>query len=451
METKEDKRIYTLSSEKPYKAVAKMSIPLIAGMFIMVLYNLVDTYFIGLTGDDYQLAAVNLAYPVMMVMIAVSNMIGTGASSFIARCLGAGDSKKAAHTLTTAFVLTVINSILVSGLGLAFISPLTSLLGAKDNTFGYTMEYVQIILTGSLFTMGSYTASALLRSEGSVRYSMTGMVVGTVMNIVLDPLFIFTLNMQIRGAAIATVLGNVAGLCVSLVYYLRKKTILTPSVKYIRPTAEIIKEIYWVGVPASLETLLTSAAYMVNNNLAVSYGELTVAAMGVSQKLLSLGSYVYQGFASGTQPIMGYNYGAKNTRRMRDVLKAGVISVTGTELVLMLMYGIFAPLLVGLFTDSSEVIATGTMVLRRMMFILPFVGTVSMCRMSFQAMGKPLFAFGITLVRQLVLYVPLLLLFNYVFGFKGMLFAQPVTEAVMMTVSLIMLVGVISRIRQPTE
>ena len=271
------------------------------------------------------------------------------------------------------------------------------------------------------------------------------MIVGTIVNIILDPIFIFTLNLQVQGAAIATIIGNGCGMAASLMFYIRGKTLLKPSLKYIKPTSEILKEIFWVGVPASLETLLTSAAYIVNNNLAVGYGELTVAAMGIAQKVLSLGSYIYQGFAAGTQPIMGYNYGAKNYTRMMKVLKSGVMVVSGTELVLMGLYGIFAPLLIGIFTESAEVISIGTMVLRTLMFILPFVGAISMCRMSFQAMGKPQYAFGITLIRQLILYVPLLLLLNYIFGLGGMLWAQPVTEMIMMVSSIFLLYGVIRK------
>lgn len=443
MKKDDDKRIYTLREEKPTKAVLKMGVPLIAGMCIMVLYNLVDTYFIGLTHDDYQLAAVNMAYPVMMVTIAISNMIGTGASSLIARCLGAGDRAMADHTLTVGFTLTVLNSILVAGIGLLFLPVIVKGLGAQDNTFLYTEQYVSVILIGSLFTMGNYTLGQLLRSEGSVKYSIVGMVVGTIVNIILDPLLIFTLNMQIKGAAIATIVGNAAGTGVSLVFYLKKKTLLRLGKQYLRPTKDILKEIYWVGIPASLETLLTSAAFVVNNNLAVGYGELTVAAMGISQKVMSLGSYIYQGFAAGTQPIMGYNYGAKNFSRMLQVLKAGVFVVTGTELALMAVYGFFAPMLMDIFTDSAEVISIGTTVLRTMMFILPFVGTISMCRMSFQAIGKPQYAFSITLVRQLFLYVPLLLILNYFLAFGGMLWAQPLTEIIMMSVSLILLYRVI--------
>lgn len=439
----EDRRIYILREEKPAKAVVKLGVPLIAGMFIMALYNLVDTYFIGLLRDDYQLAAVNLAYPVMMISIAISNMIGTGASSLIARSLGAGDREKADHTVTAGFVLTVVNSVIVAALGLILLGPIVKGLGAQANTFDYTRQYVQVILVGSLFTMGNYTFGQLLRSEGSVKQSVAGMIAGTVVNIILDPIFIFALGMEIRGAAIATILGNAAGMCVSLWFYLGGKTLLSPSLKYIRPTAEILKEIFWVGVPATLETLLTSAAYIVNNNLAVGYGELTVAAMGIAQKILSLGNYVYQGFAAGTQPIMGYNYGAKNYRRMIDVLKAGVLVCSGTELCIMAVYGIFAPQLIGIFTDSAEVISTGSRVLRTIMWILPFVGAVSMSRMSFQAMGKPQYAFAITLVRQLFLYVPLLLILNRVFGFGGMIWAQPVTELIMMAASLTLLYRVI--------
>ena len=442
---KEDRRIYTLSREEPVRAVVKMGVPLIAGMMIMALYNLVDTYFIGLMRDDYQLAAVNLAYPVMMVSVAISNMIGTGASSLIARSLGAGDEDKARHTLTAGFVLTVVNSFLAACIGMVFLPQIVRGLGARSNTFLYTQQYTGIILLGSLFTMGNYTLGQLLRSEGSVKLSVAGMVTGTAVNIVLDPLFIFAFGMEIRGAAVATILGNAAGMAVSLWMYGSGKTLLRPAVRFLKPTGEILREIFWVGVPATLETLLTTTAYIVNNNLAVAYGELTVAAMGIAQKILSPGNYIYQGFAAGTQPLMGYNYGAGNYGRMKEILRAGIMVVSGTELCVMAVCGIAAPQLVGIFTESPEVIATGSRVLRAIMCILPFVGAVSMSRTSFQAMGKPQYAFVITLVRQFGLYVPLLLILNRVFGFGGMIWAQPCTELVMMAVSVSLLLGMIRR------
>lgn len=435
----EDERIFILSKEKPEKAVIKLGLPLVAGMFIMVLYNLVDTFFIGLMRDDYQLAAVNLAYPVMMVSVAISNMVGNGAASYMARSIGAGDMQKARHTLTSGIELTILNSMIISAVGLFYLPKIVSLLGAKSNTWEYTRQYVCVLFIGTIFTMGNYTLGQLLRSEGSVKYSVMGMIGGTVANIILDPLFIFGLHMEIRGAAIATILGNGIGMGISLYFYIRKKTILQPSIACLRPTKEILKEIFWVGIPSTLETLLTSLAYVVNNNLAVSYGELTVAAMGIAQKILSVGNYVYQGLAAGCQPLMGYNYGAKNYRRMLDVLKAGVKVVSSIELCIMAVFALTAPWLMRVFTDSASVIQIGSRVLRTLVFILPFVGAVSMSRTTFQAMGKPQFAFVITLVRQFFLYIPLLLLLNHFFSFGGMLWAQPITEFIMMSVSLYML------------
>lgn len=442
----EDKRIYTLREENPIKAVLKLGLPLVAGMFIMVLYNMVDTYFIGMLRDDYQLAAVNLAYPVMMISIAVSNMIATGASSLIARSLGAGDEKKANHTLTVGFEFTLIGSVIVTAIGYNCIDKICAGLGAKENTFLFTKQYVAIILLGTIFTMGNYTLGQLLRSEGSVRYSIVGMIVGTFANIILDPIFIFGLHMEIRGAAIATILGNALGMLTSLIIYISGKSLLRPSFRMLRPTGEIMREIFWVGIPATLETLLTSIAYIINNNLAVAYGELTVAAMGVSQKIMTIGTYIYQGFATGTQPIMGYNYGAKNYKRMLSVLKSGILLLSSIELCVMVIFGIFAPQLIGIFSDSPEVIENGVRVLRANMCILPFVGAISMSRISFQSMGKAQYAFAITLVRQLFLYVPLLLILNRSLGFFGMIWAQPITEVIMMMVSVSMLVNMIQKL-----
>ena len=445
---KEDRRIYIMSKERPTKAVLSMGLPLIAGMMVMSVYNLVDTFFISLLHDDYQLAAVNLAYPVMMISIALSNMIGTGAASLIARSLGAGDKEKAEHTLTVGIGLMVLLSLMLSALGLFFLNPIVTLLGAKENTFTYTMQYVAVILGGSLFTMGSYTMGQLLRSEGSAKQSMAGMLSGTVANIVLDPVFIFGFHMGIRGAAIATILGNAIGTLLPCLYYVRKKTLLMPAIRYLKPTSEIVKEIFFVGVPAMLETGLTSMAYVVNNNLAVGYGELTVTAMGISQKIISFGSYIYQGFAAGNQPLMGYNYGAKNYRRMLDILKAGVLVVSSIELGMMVIFGVGAEFFIGIFSQTEEVVRIGSQVMRANMFILPFVGSVSMTRTTFQAMGKPLYSFGITVMRQLILYIPLLLILNHLFAFRGMIYAQPITECIMMIVSVGLLSGTLIRLNR---
>ena len=436
---KEDKRIYTMAEEKTAKAVIKMGVPVTMGMLFMVAYNLVDTYFVGLLNDDFQLAATNLAYPIMMVTIAIAGIVGNGGASYIARCIGAGNKEEAEHTLTIGFELIVISGIVIAILGMLFINPIITILGAKENTFDYTRDYCSVMLVGSVLTMGNYAVGQLLRSEGSTFYSMIGMIAGTIANIILDPLFIFSLKLQIRGAAIATVLGNGIGVIIFLSFYFRKKTILSPSVKYLGMDMSIIKEIMWVGIPHTLEQFFTTAAMIVNNNLASGYSELTVAAMGIANKIMSFGNYIYQGMAAGCQPLMGYNYGAKNYGRMRELIRSGVVVITAMELVVLGIYGIFAPAMIGVFSESPEVIQVGTTTLRAFMLMLPFVGSTSLVRNTFNAMGKPLYAFGITIIRQLVLYIPFLLLFNRVWGYNGLIHSQPVEESICMIFSLVLL------------
>lgn len=207
----------------------------------------------------------------------------------------------------------------------------------------------------------------------------------------------------------------------------------------------IIKEIMWVGIPHTLEQFFTTAAMIVNNNLASGYGELTVAAMGIANKIMSFGNYIYQGMATGCQPLMGYNYGAKNYDRMRRLIRSGVLVITAMELVILGIYGIFAPAMIGLFSDSPQVVQIGTKTLRSFMLMLPFVGSTSLVRNTFNAMGKPLYAFGITIVRQLVLYIPFLLLFNRFWGYTGLIHAQPAEECICMVFSLALLFARLSK------
>lgn len=443
-----DKRIYIMAKERPVMAVIKMGVPVTMGMLFMVVYNLVDTYFIGLMHDDYQLAATNLSYPVMMITVAIAGIVGNGGASYIARCIGADDFEKANHTLTLGFEMIAISSIFMTLLGCFCINPIVTILGAKDYTFLYTKQYVEVMFLGSFFTMGNYAFGQLLRSEGSTVYSMIGMIAGTVANMVLDPVFIFGFGMEIKGAAIATILGNVLGVVIFLSFYVRKKTLLKPSAKYLAFDKNIFKEIMWVGIPHTLEQIFTTTAMVVNNNLASSYGAVAVAAMGISNKIMSFGNYIYQGMAAGAQPLMGYNFGAKNYKRLKELIYSGVLVVTGVEILIMIFYGFSAPVLIGVFSSSENVVATGVKTLRAAMLMLPVVGTTSLVRNTFNAMGKPFFAFGITIVRQLVLYIPLLLLFNRLWGYTGLIHAQPAEEAVCMAFALWLLMTVTKRLER---
>lgn len=436
---KKDKRIRIMEEEVPWKAVLKMGLPIAMGMLFMVAYNLVDTYFIGMLGDSNQLAASSLSYPVLMIMIAVSGIVGNGGASYIARCMGAGKKEEADRTLVLGFEMILVMSLALVLAGLLALDPIVRFLGAREETFQFTKDYTGILLAGSFFTMGNYAFGQLLRSEGSVSYATISMIAGTLANIILDPIFIFKLGMEIRGAAIATVIGNILSTLICLWVYLSGKSLLDPSPRYIGFSFRIFKEIMVVGLPHTLEQFLSTASILVLNNLAAAYGGLYVAAMGISSKIMSFGNYLYQGLAAGCQPLMGYNYGAGNIGRMRKLIRSAIGITTVMELLVMTLFGLLAPLLAGAFSQDLALVSLAAMTLRASMLILPFVGTTAIVRNVYNAIGLPAFAFAITLVRQLLLYIPFLLVFNRVFGYRGLIHAQPAEELLCLFFSLFLL------------
>jgi len=455
---KVDKRIYNLEKEKPYKAVLKMGLPVTMGMLFMIAYNLVDTFFIGMLNDEYQLAAPNFAYPLLMVMIALSGIVGNGGASYLARCMGAGEMEIARRTLTIGFQLIILFSALVSVFGYIYIDEIVDLLGAEENTFAYTKDYSLVLIECAILVIGNYAVGQLLRSEGSIAYSTVGMIAGALLNVVLDPLFIFTFEMGVKGAAIATVIGNALSIAIYMFCYLSGKSLIKPELKYRRERVhndvkarKIVAEIMWVGIPHTIEQLFSTVAIVLNNNLAVAYSEATVAATGVANKLMTVGEYLYQGMTAGCQPLMGYNYGAKKYARLQEIMKAGIFEISIMELVVLGIFAIFAPELVGLFTDKENVIEIGAVALRAFMLYLPFVSAIAMTRNFFNSIGKPMYAFVITFARQICLYIPIMLIMNSKFGFNGLIHSKPMEECISFVAVLIILFGYINKLRNREE
>lgn len=268
------------------KAILKMSIPVVCGMMVQVLYNLVDTFFIGKLNDPNQLAAANITAPIFMLMMAIATIISTGAASYISRCLGKKDNKSANKTLSTGIAICAGLAVIVTALGLGFLKPFITLLGATEAVYPYASSYASIMFIGTLPVMLSYTGGQLIRSEGAAMPSIIGMMLGTVINVVFDPIFIFGLNMGIQGAAIATVLGNVGAIGYYIWYYLSGRSLVKFKLKDICAQRQIWGPTFAIGIPAALSQFLMSAALIVCNNLAKCYGENAVAGMGVAAKLM---------------------------------------------------------------------------------------------------------------------------------------------------------------------
>ena len=441
----EDKKIRLLRDEKVSKAILKLSIPMVMGMMIQVLYNLVDTYFIGMLNDANQLAAANISLPVFMMLMAIAGIVGSGSSSYISRCLGNKDYEEANKTISIATGILIIMSIIVMIAGI-FMSPnIAKGLGANEATFNYTYKYIFIMFIGAIPVMCSYALGQLLRSEGNIMQSVIGLTLGTVVNIVLDPVFIFGLKMEITGAAIATIIGQTSTLLYFMYAFLKGKTTLKINLKKFKYDKNIFKEIFTIGVPASLNQMLMGVATVIVNNIAVGYGTLTVAGMGVAMKIMTIGTFVFMGFSAGCQPLVGYNYGCNNIPRVKEIIKKGIIITSIIGLSLALIFGVFANSLIGLFTSEPEVINKGAIILRALIISLPFVGGQMISTTSAQSMGKVVVAFILSISRQGLLYMPLLIILNKVFGFSGFIYAQPITDMIMLTFSAILLFKVMPK------
>lgn len=440
-----DKRLKLLAETPVSEAIFKMSIPMVMGMMVQVFYNLVDTFFIGRLGDTNQLAAANMALPVFMMLMAIAGIIGTGASSYISRCLGTKDYEEAHRTTTIATGLLILFSLIVTVGGLLGINSIVNMLGATPATFEYTKQYVGVMFMGSIGVMCNYAFGQLLRAEGDAMKAMIGMMIGTVVNIVLDPIFIFGLDLGVLGAALATVIGNLLGLAYYVYSFAKGKTLLRVKPKYFSFNKKILIEIFKIGVPASLSQMLMSFATIIANVIAIGYGELTIAAMGVAMKIMTIGTFVFMGFAAGCQPLVGFNYGAKNSKRVKEIIKKGMIITSIVGVVLAVIFGMFAGGLISVFSPDEEVIAIGTTILRALSLSLPFIGGQMVTTTSVQAMGKGMAALILSIARQGILYVPLLIVLNRVAGFEGFIYAQPITDVIMIGFAIIVVYSVIRK------
>ncbi len=275
--------------------------------------------------------------------------------------------------------------------------------------------------------------------------SITGMMIGTVVNIVLDPIFIFGFNMGILGAGIATVLGNAAAMGYYIWFYLSGKSMLQFKPKFISTDKTIWKEIFFIGIPACMSQLLSSVAMIVLNNQAKKYGDSVLAGMGISSKLMFIGTFIFMGFAAGCQPLVGFNYGAKNYKRVREIFKTGMVMTFGIGFVLTVIFWFSTNGLVSFFTPLPEIISQGTIVLRISIFSFLILGPQMLASTGIQAFGQAKEALILSLARQGVVYIPLLFAMQSLLGFNGLIWAQPIADAITLGIGLLFLAVILKK------
>lgn len=435
-------RMRTLAEAPVLRAIFTMAMPVMLGMIVQVLYNLVDTFFIGMMGNVNQLAAANVGFPLFMIMMAVGSIIGVGASSVISRYLGMKKAREAGEIIgLSAYLVVAIAAVFTAAL-LIFFNPVITLLGAKGNVVVPTGEYLFPLIAGSAVIMANFAFGVTLRAEGAAMQTMAGMLIGSVVNIILDPVMIFACGLGIAGAAWATVIGNLAG----LLWYVRcyaKTSVLKVTFGSHVWNAEYLREIFSIGIPSGINQGLMSVAGIFSNNLVALYGVSSLAAIGIAQKVNSMVILLLVGLATGCQPLIGYNYGARNKKRLVSVLKTsmGIAAILGTT-----MLGIFAltgRLIISLFTSDPTVIDQGRYILTALSSAAPIIGIIMIVMNCLQAIGKPIPSLILSTGRQGLYYIPILFLLNALFGFDGLVWTQPIVDVLMVITATIMLAHVI--------
>ena len=443
--TQANPKTYLFESMPIPNAVAQLSIPMVVTSLVMVVYNLADTFFVGMLNDPVQNAAVTLAYPVMLAFNAVNNLFGVGTSSMMSRSLGAGDYEKVRRCSAFGFYGALFSGLFFALMCTLFKFPLMRLLGADANTWNATAQYMLWTVNfGAMPAILNVVQGQMVRAEGSALHASIGTMSGCVLNIILDPFFILPwgLGMGAAGAGLATFISN----CFACVYFLilarikKGKTFVCLDIRKLKlVNRDIVTGILGVGIPASIQNLLNVTGSTILNNFTAGYGAAAVAAMGVSHKVNMLPMQIALGFSQGVMPLVSYNYASGNRKRM----KQSVLFAAGIILPFMLLvtvcYWAFAPRLIHLFMDNPEIIAYGTRFLRGMCLGMVFLCTDFLAVGVFASLGMGKRSLTFAILRKIVLEIPLLFLLNALFPLYGLAYAQFLAEVVLAIAAVIML------------
>ena len=419
------------------RAVATLAIPTMISQVVTMIYNLADTFFIGQIGDPTMVAAVSLVSPWFNLLTALGNLFGLGGSSLISRMMGAQSHRNIKHVAVFSVWGGAAVTLLFSLATYLGRSPLLYFLGASPDTYGYAESYLfWVVVLGGVPTMASLTLGHLLRSEGHARQASAGMMFGGILNVVLDPVLIFGFHLDVAGAAIATAFSNAASVVFFVVQFRRlgEKTAVSLNPRYF--TFRFCRQIFSVGLASALATALGNASNMVMVRLASGYGDIPVAAYGIVKRIDQFPLNVSMGLCQGFMPLVGYNYAAKNYRRMRRVSVFSWKAALVMSACFVACFALFASQILHLFIPEAETSALGAQFLRVACLAVPLTAVNFLISYTLQAMGKGAQSATLTFSRQGLLNIPLLILMNATIGLFGMIWTQLVVEVIMLPVSL---------------
>ena len=440
----ENEKIQLFESAPIPRAVAKLAVPMIFSSLVMVLYNMADTYFVGMMNDPVENAAVSLASPVLLAFNAVNNLFGVGTSSMMSRALGRKDYKTVSESSAFGFYCSLISGVLFGLLCGLLNSPLLTLIGADKTTWAATQGYMfWAVYLGAAPAILNVVMAYLVRSEGAAMHASIGTMSGCILNIILDPIFILPwgLNMGAAGAGLATFLSN----CMACLYFFvllyvkRGHTFVCIDPRKFRLKKRIIIEVCGVGIPASIQNLLNVTGMTILNNFTSVYGADAVAAMGIAYKVYMVPMQVALGFSQGIMPLISYTFAAGRIRRMKDTILFALKLIVPVLAVVTIGYYAGSDALIGLFMKNETIIAYGSTFLRGFCLGIVFLSTDFLAVGVFQALGLGRYALIFAIMRKVVLEIPALIILNRLFPLYGLAYAQFVAELILSICAVVML------------
>lgn len=436
-------------NEPVKKLISSLAVPTIITMLVSALYNMADSYFVGKI-DTTSVASIGIVFSVMTLLQAVGFFLGNGSGILISTYLGEKKKERAEIYANVAFFTAFITGIVMAVIGIFFSGKLALLLGATQTTLDSASGYLKYILLGSPFILTSFVLNNQLRYQGSAVYSMAGILSGSILNIVIDPLFIFTFKLGVQGAAIATIISQFIGFIV-LLMGTRKGENIRISIKKFKPEFKILTDISKNGLPSLARQGIQTAATICLNFACAKYGDAVVAGMSVFNRVTFLGMAVVIGFGQGYQPVCSFNNGAKNYKRVYEGYKFTSVITTCIITVFSVIVFIFAPELIGLFRDDAEVIDIGSKALREQCIAMPLIGYCTSSNMLMQSLKISGKATVLALARQGIFYVPLMLTLPIWLGSAGITYVQPAADILSFIMTLFLVIPVTKKLKKKSS
>ncbi len=442
-----DQKIMMMRDEKIPKVLLKLGVPTMIGMMVSALYSVVDAYFVGWLGTS-QMGAVSIVFPIVQIIVGLGMTFGSGAASYISRLLGEGKPDEANRTASTALFSSLFVGIAAITIALCFLDNILVGLGATETIFPYAKEYAVIYVTGAILNIFNITMNNIITAEGRSKLTMLAMLIGGGLNVILDPIFIFPLGFGVRGAAIATVISQAVTSCLYLWFIIGKKGYLLFSPRLFSFSGKIYSEIFKVGVPIFVFQLLSSTTMGLSNTAAKVYGDSAVAAVGVVTRLITLDTYVVFGYMKGFQPVVGYNYGAKNYDRVQEAMKVSLIWATAFCAIMALLMIVIPKQIVSLFSDNDAVlIDIGARMLRANGIVITLFGFEQVYMSLFLAMGRGREGGILSVSRQGLFFIPAILILPRLFGLDGIIWAQPAADLLTVILTAALAVGINKKLK----